>query len=798
MPCRYCAGSINISVEHFPPTRPPYAIYSLKFKAISSFDARGKPRSRHFLIKALHTMSFFNGLVSRRSVLALSVVACSLPAIAQRPTEIHQGKEVAAKEVIVRFSSTAPPSAVTAVQRLADSDSLRPVGSSGHTYVIHSKSLAVGAVISALGPNSSIVSVEPNYVIRLSATPNDPYFGQQWSLLNSSKPGADIGATSAWDISTGSAANVVGVVDTGIDYTHPDLAPNVWSAPSAFTLTIGGSSIKCPAGSHGYNAINRSCDPADDNGHGTHVSGTIGAVGNNQAGVVGVNWTTRIMGLKFLDSTGSGTVADAIDAIDAAIQIKNLFANTGAANVRVLSNSWGANAFTQSLLNEVNVANSNNILFVAAAGNNGSNNDTNPTYPASYSASNVISVAATDSADALASFSNYGRNTVHLGAPGVYITSTWWPKTYVTASGTSMATPHVSGAAMLLLSACNLSSAALKSTLINNVDLIASMANTTISGGRLNVNKAIRACTGTSGGAPPPPPPPPASYSYSVTPSATSVQPGASMSVSWTAPAGTSNVDWLQLMDTGGNTQYWYQYTGGATSGTATLAMPTSPGQYVFRYLLNNTYTEAARSAIITVTGSTGGGGSSYTVTPSATSLQPGVSMAVSWTAPGGASNIDWIQLMDIGGNTQYWFQYTGGAVSGTATLTAPLGPGQYVFRYLLNNTYTEAARSAVITVTGSTGGGGSSYTITPSATVVSAGAQMSVSWTAPGGSSNIDWLQLMDAGGNIQYWARYTSGAVSGTATLAAPTRPGQYIFRYLLNNTYTEAARTGIITVQ
>jgi hypothetical protein len=153
---------------------------------------------------------------------------------------------------------------------------------------------------------------------------------------------------------------------------------------------------------------------------------------------------------------------------------------------------------------------------------------------------------------------------------------------------------------------------------------------------------------------------------------------------------------------------------------------------------------------------------------------------------------------MDIGGNTQYWFQYTGGAVSGTATLTAPLGPGQYVFRYLLNNTYTEAARSAVITVTGSTGGGGSSYTITPSATVVSAGAQMSVSWTAPGGSSNIDWLQLMDAGGNIQYWARYTSGAVSGTATLAAPTRPGQYIFRYLLNNTYTEAARTGIITVQ
>src|SRR5262249_16612267 len=129
-------------------------------------------------------------------------------------------------------------------------------------------------------------------------------------------PGADISATFAWDVSTGSRANVVTVVDTGIDYTHPDLTANVWSAPATFSVNIGGRLIPCPAGSHGFNAINNTCDPLDDNNHGSHVSGTIGAVGNNALGVVGVNWTASIMGSKFLDATGSGTTANAINAIE--------------------------------------------------------------------------------------------------------------------------------------------------------------------------------------------------------------------------------------------------------------------------------------------------------------------------------------------------------------------------------------------------------------------------------------------------------------------------------------------------
>jgi subtilisin family serine protease len=305
--------------------------------------------------------------------------------------------------------------------------------------------------------------------------------------------GADISAVQAWDVSTGSNSIVVGVIDTGVDYNHPDLSANIWSAPASFSVTVGGRTITCAAGTHGYNAVTNTCTPLDDNNHGTHVSGTIGARGNNSSGVVGVNWTTSIMGLKFLNSSGSGNTADAIECIQFAVQAKQRFG--ASANVRILSNSWGGGGFSQALLDAINSANSNNMLFVAAAGNANSNNDSVANYPSNYNAANVLAVAATDNRDARSSFSNFGATTVDLGAPGTGIVSTIRNGGFASFSGTSMATPHVSGAAALVLSRCSsLTTAQLKANLMNNVDPVSSLAGRTVTGGRLNVDRAIRAC----------------------------------------------------------------------------------------------------------------------------------------------------------------------------------------------------------------------------------------------------------------------------------------------------------------
>jgi subtilisin family serine protease len=298
----------------------------------------------------------------------------------------------------------------------------------------------------------------------------------------------NISGPDAWDLSTGSTANVVAVIDTGFSYNHPDLADNLWSAPTDFSVVIGGVTLDCPAGTHGYNAILGICNPLDDNGHGTHTSGTVGAVGNNGIGVVGVNWTASVMSAKFLNAGGSGTTADAIKAIEFTIQVKAYFG--AGANVRVLSNSWGGGGFSSALRDEIVSARDNDMLFVAAAGNNSRDNDRVPTYPANYDVENVISVLSTTAADARSSFSNWGANTVHLGAPGSGIVSTWLTG-YASASGTSMATPHVAGAAALVLSYCGMDTPTLKQVLLNNVDPVAALNGLTITGGRLNVFAAM-------------------------------------------------------------------------------------------------------------------------------------------------------------------------------------------------------------------------------------------------------------------------------------------------------------------
>ncbi|MEO8594331.1 MAG: S8 family peptidase [Candidatus Solibacter sp.] len=417
-------------------------------------------------------------------------LVAALPLVAQRH-DTYQGRDAVANQVLVRLTSKTTAS-LQQIRNLTDADDLRELSSSLQLHLLHSRTGSIAALLAILRALPTVNYVEPDYFVKSFGVPNDANFPNQWALRNTSVPGADIGATAAWDVSTGSTANVVAVVDTGVDYTHPDLAPNMWSAPAAFTVTLSWGQITCPAGSHGYNAITRSCDPMDDNHHGTHVSGSIGAAGNNTLGVAGVNWTTRIMGLKFLDSTGSGSTSNAIDAIEFAIQAKAVLG--ASANVRVLSNSYGGDGFSQAFLDEINKANTKEMLFVVAAGNSAANTDVNAQYPAAFNAPNLISVAATTSTDTLASFSNFGSHTISMGAPGVNILSTVPGSAYAYLSGTSMATPHVAGAAMLVLSKCALNTAALKSTLLSQVDALASLAGLTVTGGRLNVNKALRSC----------------------------------------------------------------------------------------------------------------------------------------------------------------------------------------------------------------------------------------------------------------------------------------------------------------
>jgi len=317
-----------------------------------------------------------------------------------------------ANEVLIKFRVASPDDAqaqaviaanIEQAELTADIDVAQSIGSAGWLR-FHSRSEDVATLIGLLTNAADVVHLEPNWIVRTATTPNDPYFGQEWGLQNTGQsiqgvvgtPGADIAAASAWNISTGSTSIVVGVIDTGIEYTHPDVAANVWSAPHGSSAL---PSYVCATGTHGFNVLTNTCNPMDDNtySHGTHVSGTIGARGNNGVGVTGVNWNTRVIACKFLDANGYGTTADAITCLQFMENAKAAFGGKGGgADIRVLRNSWSGGGFSQALLDEINNANKADMFFVAAAGNDNSNNDTTPVYPASYNAPNVVAVAATD------------------------------------------------------------------------------------------------------------------------------------------------------------------------------------------------------------------------------------------------------------------------------------------------------------------------------------------------------------------------------------------------------------------
>jgi subtilisin family serine protease len=351
------------------------------------------------------------------------------------------------------------------------------------------------AIRAALERDPRVRYAERNVRFHVDVSPDDPSFLQLWGLDNtgqavqgaSGTPDADIDAPEAWERSTGSAGVTVGVIDTGIDYTHPDLAANIWINPGENCAGCRNDGIDNDGNGyvddwHGWDFLNNDNDPFDDNGHGTHVAGTIGAVGGNGTGVTGVNWSVRLMALKFLGADGSGDAADAVRAV--------LYASSMGAVAT--NDSWGGDGYSQALADAIQYANNHGSLFVAAAGNNFSDNDAHENFPSNYDVPNVVAVAATDNRDARSWFSNYGRRTVDLGAPGSSILSTWPGGGYRYLDGTSMATPHVTGAVALAKAAFpDATSFGLKALLLRTVDPNAALATRTVSGGRLNVGNAL-------------------------------------------------------------------------------------------------------------------------------------------------------------------------------------------------------------------------------------------------------------------------------------------------------------------
>ncbi|MBN2474057.1 MAG: S8 family serine peptidase [Pirellulales bacterium] len=370
---------------------------------------------------------------------------------------------------------------------------LRGLGLVGQVLV-RSSGAASDNVAGWLDQNTHVASYELDVVQKLQATPDDPQYERLWGLENAGQTGgtagADIEAEAAWDISTGAGSIVVGVIDTGVDYTHPDLAANIWTNPGE----IAGNGFDDDGNGfvddvHGYDFVNNDGDPMDDHNHGTHVAGTIAAEGNNGSGIVGVNWSSSIMGLKFLSASGSGYTSDAVRAVNYATMMRTQYG----VNVRLTNNSWGGGGYSSALAAAIAAGGDAGMLFVAAAGNDGANNDLSPHYPSDYELPNVLSVAASDDADNLAWFSNYGVSTVHLAAPGVSIYSTITGGGYASYSGTSMATPHVSGVAALAWSVTPTATVAeIRGAILQGTDVLASLSGTTTTGGRLNAYHTLQ------------------------------------------------------------------------------------------------------------------------------------------------------------------------------------------------------------------------------------------------------------------------------------------------------------------
>jgi subtilisin family serine protease len=340
---------------------------------------------------------------------------------------------------------------------------------------------ATGTLRKRLARRSEVAYAEPDFFQFASTTPDDPFYALQYALVDS--PGDhDIDAPTAWG--TRSSCAKVAILDTGIDTDHPDLKSNVYKSEDKPNNGKDDDKNGYVDDTYGYNTIKGKGSGEDDNGHGTHVSGIVGGRGNNDVGVSGTCWSTKLLAVKFMNANGKGSTSDAIAGIDYAVK----------QGFKIINCSFGSSSKSSSLHDAVDYAQDHNTLLVVAAGNDSENIDKHPLYPASYGDSNILAVAATTSTDALASFSNFGSEAVDVGAPGDSIYSTYLGGGYRILSGTSMAAPYTAGvAALLRKQQSDATYGNLRYAIRHKVDKPPALDGKVAYDGRLNAEKALAA-----------------------------------------------------------------------------------------------------------------------------------------------------------------------------------------------------------------------------------------------------------------------------------------------------------------